>query len=71
MTATINVKGMTCNGCVASVTSAIKRVPGVRSVIVTLEEKKATVEFDEHQTDVKAIEAAIADAGYEPAGEIR
>lgn len=71
MTATINVKGMTCNGCVASVTNAIKRVAGVKSAIVNLEEKKATVEFDENATDVRAIEDAIKDAGYEPAGQVQ
>ena len=71
MTATISVKGMTCNGCVASVTNAIKRVPGVHSASVTLEAKTATVEFDEKQTDVHAIENAIADAGYETAGVLQ
>ena len=35
-TVTMNVNGMTCGGCVASVTRVLKAVPGVESVDVTL-----------------------------------
>ena len=35
-TITIDVKGMSCGGCVASVTRVLKSVPGVSDVAVTL-----------------------------------
>ena len=70
MTTTINVNGMTCNGCVNSVTNAIKRVAGVENVQVSLDQKQAKVEYDENTASIAKIEAAIADAGYEPAGTV-
>ncbi len=36
------VGGMSCGGCVQSVTKAIARLPGVRNVDVSLEKKAAT-----------------------------
>ena len=45
-TVTINVQGMTCGGCVASVTRVLKAVPGVDQVDVTLVPGKATVRYD-------------------------
>lgn len=62
---------MTCNGCVSSVTNAIKRVAGVQDVQVSLDEKRAKVSFDENATSVERIEAAIRDAGYEPVGTVQ
>jgi copper chaperone len=65
--ATIRVNGMTCNGCVSSVTNAIKRVPGVREVQVSLDAKMARVVYAADETAISQIESAIVDAGYEPA----
>ena len=39
----MNVAGMTCQGCVASVTRVLKAVPGVSDVVVTLQPGTATV----------------------------
>ncbi len=36
-TVSLNVQGMTCGGCVASVTRVLKAVPGVDDVAVTLQ----------------------------------
>ena len=66
-TATLKVKGMTCQGCVASVTRVLKAVPGVRDVQVTLEPGTAKVSYDAAQASVPALEAAIEDAGYDVA----
>ena len=49
--ATIRVEGMTCNGCVASVTRVLKALPGVGSVDVSLERHEAQVQFDPTRTD--------------------
>ena len=66
-TARIDVQGMTCGGCVASVTRVLKALPGVASVEVTLDPARATVAYDAARTDVEAIERAIEDAGYDVA----
>ena len=63
-TMTFDVKGMSCQGCVASVTRVLKTVPGVSDVAVTLNPGKANVTFDASRTTAAALRAAIEDAGY-------
>jgi len=65
---TLKVQGMTCGGCVASVTRVLKAVPGVDDVAVTLTPGEAKVAFDPARTDVAALRAAIEGAGYDVAG---
>ena len=62
--ATFDVKGMTCNGCVASVTRVLKAVPGVSDVTVTLQPGSASVVYDDARTNVDALKGAVKDAGY-------
>lgn len=61
----INIKGMMCGHCQATVENAIKAVKGVKSVKVDLEKKQATVEYDPADTDISKVKKAVADAGYE------
>lgn len=63
-TKTFTVKGMTCDNCVQHVTKAIKEVPGVTSVEVSLAAKRASVEGD---FDDKQVIEAIVEEGYEAA----
>ena len=63
-TVTLKVDGMTCGGCAASVTRALKTTPGVSDAVVELTAKRATVTFDPAKTSVPAIKSAIDDAGY-------
>jgi len=63
----INIEGMSCNGCVNSVTNALKGVRGVNSVEVSLEQKRATVSFDPAQCGPAQLKAAIEDAGFDAA----
>jgi len=63
-TVTLKVDGMTCGGCVASVTRVLKAAPGVADAVVKLEAKSATVTFDPAQTSVPALRDAIEDAGF-------
>ena len=63
-TITLNVNGLTCGGCVASVTRVLKATPGVADAVVKLEAKSATVTFDPGKTSVPALKGAIEDAGY-------
>lgn len=64
-TETITVKGMTCGGCVNSVTKALKGVAGVQEANVDLAGATATVTFDDTQTSVAALKEAVEDAGYD------
>jgi len=63
--ATIRVEGMTCNGCVASVTRVLTALPGVGSVDVSLERHEAQVQFDPTRTDPEHLRTAISAAGYQ------
>lgn len=40
----INIEGMTCEGCVKSVKEALEKIPGIKNVIVNLEEGYAEYE---------------------------
>ena len=64
---TLNVSGMTCQGCVASVTRVLKAVPGVADVIVELEPGTAKIAYDESLATLPVLKAAIEDAGYDVA----
>ena len=66
-TITMSVQGMTCGGCVASVTRVLKAVPGVADVTVTRGPDVATVTYDPAQTGVPALRTAVEDAGYDVA----
>jgi len=59
------VTGMNCQGCVRSVTGALRVVPGVESVDVSLERATATVAYDDTAVEATAIVAAIEAAGFE------
>ena len=63
-TVTLKVEGMTCGGCVASVTRVLKSTPGVDDAVVKLDSRSATVRFDPARTSVPALKTAIEDAGY-------
>ena len=69
-TATLALKGMSCAACANNIETAIREVPGVQKAQVNFATEQANVDFDEHSTSVKVIEAAVADAGYE-AAEVR
>jgi copper chaperone len=65
--ALIKVSGMTCQGCVRSVTRVLEAVPGVASVEVSLERGEAKVGFDPARADLARLRRAIEDAGFEAA----
>lgn len=64
-TAQINIEGMSCNGCINSVTNVLKAIPGVGSVEVSLEQKRAIVAYDPARCNTAQFKAAIEDAGYD------
>ncbi|WP_197282328.1 heavy-metal-associated domain-containing protein, partial [Pseudomonas lini] len=44
---TLNVTGMTCGGCASNVANALKAIPGVDDVVVSLSTGEAAVRYDE------------------------
>jgi copper chaperone len=64
-TAILKVSGMTCGGCVGSVTRVLKALPGVADAQVSLEKGEARVSFDPAVANVAQLKGAIGDAGYE------
>ena len=66
-TVTLKVNGMTCGGCVASVTRVLRALPGVGEVAVALEPGTARVTYDPQRAGLAAFERAVEDAGYEVA----
>lgn len=60
----LTIDGMTCNGCVGSVTRVLKALPGVADVEVTLSPPKARVAFDPTKAGRAQFAAALDEAGY-------
>lgn len=63
-TVTLAVKNMTCASCPYIVRESLSAVPGVTKVKVSFEKKTAVVNFDDTKTNVDALNAASAKAGY-------
>ena len=64
MKTTLSIEGMMCGHCQATVEKALKGVPGVSEVVVSLEDKNAVVTAEE-SVSADALKAAVVDAGYE------
>ncbi len=64
-TVTLAISGMTCGGCVKSVTNVLSALPGVARAEVSLEEKRARVEYDPASVTREDMKRAIVDAGFE------
>jgi copper chaperone len=67
-TVKLGVQGMTCGGCVASVTRVLKATPGVADAQVTLQPGAATVTYDPSRVKVDDLKTAIEGAGFDVAG---
>lgn len=63
--ALFKIDGMSCGGCVNAVNRAIQSVEGVLNQEVSLEDGKATVEFDEQRTNEEAILQALQQTPYQ------
>jgi copper chaperone len=64
-TAELKVAGMTCSGCVRSVTRALTSVAGVTHVDVSLDQALARVTFDPAKVSRETIRTAVVDAGFD------
>lgn len=61
---TLKVGGMTCGHCEKRVHDAISKVDGVSKAEVSLNESRATVEYDPKKTNEAEIKSAVLKAGY-------
>jgi copper chaperone CopZ len=60
---TLRITGMTCNGCVRHVDKALRSVPGVSAVEVSLADQRAKIVHDEAAA-LDSLVAAVESAGY-------
>ncbi|HLU21011.1 MAG TPA: copper chaperone CopZ [Bacillaceae bacterium] len=67
METTLNVQGMTCGHCKASVEGALKKLDGVTAAEVDLTAGNVAVTYDEAKVTVDAMKEAIEDQGYDVA----
>ena len=65
MKKTIAILGMMCAGCAASVEQKLNALDGVRSAAVNLPSRTALIDYDEQQTTLEQMKAALAGIGYD------
>ena len=68
---TLDVEGMTCDGCAKSVGDELRKVDGVTAAKVDLERHKAEVRLASTDVSPEALLAAVHDAGYDATVEPR
>jgi len=61
----IKVGGMTCQGCVRSVTRVLEGVPGVAKVEVSLEKGEAALQYDPDKAGIPQFRRAVEEAGFD------
>jgi copper chaperone len=61
----LTVEGMSCGHCVKAIEGSVAKLDGVKSVQVSLEDKKVVVEFDGYQLKLDDIKETIDDQGYD------
>lgn len=67
MKAIIKIDGMMCSKCADRVTNVLKNA-GAQEVEISLENRQATVEFDDGSVSLDAMKNAVYDAGYDVIG---
>jgi copper ion binding protein len=61
----LQVKGMTCQGCVRRIEMKLSKVPGVESAHVNLGAGKATVEYDDSRANIDQLIGAVEQIGFQ------
>lgn len=61
---TLNITGMTCGGCAASVTRVLTQLEGVNQAKVDLAAATADVSFDPEIVNVDDLKQAVQGAGF-------
>lgn len=58
------IEGMHCAGCSTRLEKVLNNLEGVETAKVSLEEKKATIKYDETKINTENIKETIEDAGF-------
>ena len=66
-TVTLGISGMTCGGCVRSVTNVLKALDGVAKADVSLEKRNAVVDYDPGKVALEQLKRSVVEAGFEVA----
>lgn len=61
----LDVRGMTCNHCKASVEGALGQLPGVSKVTVDLASGKVTVVYDAARLGEAQLRQTVEEIGYD------
>jgi Cu+-exporting ATPase len=65
----LNIVGMTCSSCAATIEKSLNSLQGVESVFVNIATDKARVEYDPSLVSIFDLRQAVTDVGYDLAGE--
>lgn len=65
----LQITGMTCASCAATVEKALKNLKGVKAANVNIATEKATVKYSASQVSILDLRKAVEDVGYGVAGE--
>lgn len=60
----LSVPGMTCASCPYIVKQSISAIDGIKAVEATMNDRSATVTFEDTLTNIKLIREATASVGY-------
>lgn len=61
---TVNIGGMHCDMCVASVEKGVKGLEGIENVVVSLNDSNAVVKYNAQAVSIEEIEKTIEKRGY-------
>ena len=64
-TAILNINGMTCMGCVASIKKVLEEIAGVSDSDISLKKEQAKIQYDPEKTNINKLKEAIVGAGFE------
>jgi len=59
------VPAMSCSHCESTIKKAVGELNGVENVLIDLNSKKVSVEYDEDKVSVDTIKVTIEDQGYD------
>jgi mercuric ion binding protein len=62
---TIQIQGMNCGSCVASIEKVLTKVQGVAKSTVNLAQANAIISFDDSKTSAEKLVEAIENAGFD------
>ena len=68
ITKTYTISGMSCGGCVNSLTRVLTAVPGIEPI--KIEVGKAQLRLDDARVSAQSVKDAVARAGFEVTGEV-